>query len=97
MLGSKVGNRALLCNDRVLCTMPNNFGQCKNDHFITQFFHKFFRTNQPGHCMRFPRQSVPCPDSRGQSELNTAVRCTHLYGMVFVSKTTALFLYILFV
>jgi len=44
--------------------MPENCGQCKNDHFNTQFFHTL-----AGRCTRLPGQS-------GQSELITA----HVYA-----------------
>lgn len=53
----KVGNPGIV---QQLCTMPEHFGQYKNDHFNTQTCHTL-----TGHCTRFPGQSVPCPDSSG--------------------------------
>jgi len=53
--------------------MPEHFGQLMNGNFNTQIVYAL-----TGHCSRLPGQSVPCPDSSGQSELNTA-RYTHFY------------------
>jgi len=44
----KVGNRALLCYDRALRTMPEHFGQYKNDHIAATRFLTFkFFTPKP--------------------------------------------------
>jgi len=59
----KVGNRALLCYDRTLCTMPEHFGQYKNDHFATTRFHTFkFFTPKATICL-YTTKSIVLPDN----------------------------------